>query len=109
MRGLHAPSVAPNHLFPITMTFVAGLGVLLMAGTGLPSAALAQNNPALGIDATGTPLLREDTQPEKPKGRIPQAPVGHRQPRAQDLPPKARNSLVDQIAHVVLMAHVATR
>jgi hypothetical protein len=87
MTGLHTHSVAPNHRTPITMTFVAGLGVLLMAGTGLPSVALAQNNPALGTDARGTPLPSEDTQPAEPQGRIPQAPVGHRQPRPQDLPP----------------------
>ena len=77
MKGLHTHSVAPNHRAPITKTFVAGLGVLLMAGTGLPSVALAQDNPALGTA----------TQPAKPQGRIPQAPVGHRQPRPQDLPP----------------------
>jgi hypothetical protein len=77
MKVRHIHGVAP-------MTFVAGLGVLLMAGTGLPSVALAQNNPALGTDARGN---RQDTQPAEPQGRIPQAPVGHRQPRAQDLPP----------------------
>src|SRR3989442_8729097 len=87
MTGLHTHSVAPNHRTPITMAFVAVLGVLLMAGTGLPSVALAQNNPALGTDARGTPLPSEDTQPAEPQGRIPQAPVGHRQPRPQDLPP----------------------
>ena len=77
MKGLHTHSVAPNHRAPITMTFVAGLGVLLIAGTGVPSVALAQDNPALGTT----------TQPAKPQGGIPQAPVGHRQPRPQDLPP----------------------
>ena len=61
MKGLHTHSVAPNHRAPITMTFVAGLGVLLIAGTGVPSVALAQDNPALGTT----------TQPAKPQGGIP--------------------------------------
>jgi hypothetical protein len=63
-------------------TFVAALAVLLMAGAGL-----AQNNVRPGTDAVGTPLPRLDAPSPGAQGRIPEAPVGHRQPRPQDLPP----------------------
>ena len=64
-------------------TFVAGLPVLLVAGAGL-----AQNNARPpGTDAIGTPPPRLDAPSPGAQGRIPEAPVGHRQPRPQDLPP----------------------
>jgi hypothetical protein len=63
----------------MTMSFVTGLGLLLTAGTGFPSAGLAQSQPSPGTDSRGTAMPRE--------GRTPEAPVGHRQPRPQDLPP----------------------
>ena len=66
----------------IARTLVAALPVLLMAGAGL-----AQNNVSPGTDAVGTPPPRLDAPSPGAQGRIPEAPVGHRQPRPQDLPP----------------------
>ena len=63
-------------------TFAAALPVLLMAGAGL-----AQNNISPGTDAVSTPPPRLDAPSPDEEGRIPEAPVGHRQPRPQDLPP----------------------
>ena len=63
-------------------TFVAALPVLLMAGAGL-----AQNNVRPGTDAGGNSAPRLDAPSPGAQGRIPEAPVGHRQPRPQDLPP----------------------
>jgi hypothetical protein len=87
MQRSHTRSAARNHRARITMTFVAGLGVLLVAGTCFPSAGLAQSQPSLGTDSRGTAKPREGTPLADPQGRIPEAPVGHRQPRPQDLPP----------------------
>ena len=61
--------------------FVTALAAPIMGGTDLASVALAQGNPAPRSD---NPTPRPDTQ-----GRI-QAPVGHRQPRPQDLPSGVR-------------------
>jgi hypothetical protein len=63
-------------------TFVAGLAFLLMSGAGL-----AQNNVRPGTDAGGNSAPRLDAPSPGAQGRIPEAPVGHRQPRPQDLPP----------------------
>ena len=56
--------------------------MLVMAGAGL-----AQSNLRPGTDAGGTPPPRLDAPSPGAQGRIPEAPVGHRQPRPQDLPP----------------------
>ena len=87
MQRSHIRCTARNHRARITMTFVAGLGLLLTAGTGFPSAGLAQSQPSLGTDSRGTTMPREGMPLAQPQGRIPEAPVGHRQPRPQDLPP----------------------
>ena len=87
MQRPHTRSAACNHPARRTMSFVAGIGVLLVAGTGFPSAGLAQSQPSLGTDSRGTAMPREGMPLAQPQGRIPEAPVGHRQPRPQDLPP----------------------
>jgi hypothetical protein len=87
MQRSHTRSAARNHRARINMTFVTGLGLLLTAGTGFPSAGLAQSQPSPGTDSRGTAMPREGTPLADPQGRIPEAPVGHRQPRPQDLPP----------------------
>ena len=87
MQRSHTRSAARNHRARITMTFVAGLGLLLVAATGFPRAGLAQSQPSPGTDSRGTAMPREDMPLAQPQGRIPEAPVGHRQPRPQDLPP----------------------
>ena len=81
MQRARTHSVAPIARIART-TFVAALAVLLMAGAGL-----AQNNVRPGTDAGGTPSPRPDAPSPGAQGRIPEAPVGHRQPRPQDLPP----------------------
>jgi hypothetical protein len=90
MKRPQTHSAAPTRRAPITMTFVTGLGILLMAGTGFPSAGLAQNHPPLGTDSRGTAPPPQGAPLAGPQGRIPEAPVGHRQPRPQDLPPSIR-------------------
>ena len=63
-----------------TFVFVAALVALIMGGTDLSSVALAQGNP--------TP--RSNPAPRlEPQGRA-ESPIGHRQPRPQDLPPGVR-------------------
>ena len=81
---MHRPrtqSVAPIARSAGT-TFIAGLALLLMAGAGL-----AQNNVRPGTDAGGNSAPRLDAPSPGAQGRIPDSPVGHRQPRPQDLPP----------------------
>jgi hypothetical protein len=81
MQRAHTHGIAPIASIART-TFIAALAVLLMAGAGL-----AQNNLRPGTDAGGTPPPRLDAPSPGAQGRIPEAPVGHRQPRPQDLPP----------------------
>jgi hypothetical protein len=81
MQRAHTHGVAPIASIART-TFIAALAVLLMAGAGL-----AQDNLRPGTDAGGTPPPRLDAPSPGAQGRIPEAPVGHRQPRPQDLPP----------------------
>jgi len=81
MQQAHTHGVAPVARFARTI-FLAALPALLMAGAGL-----AQNNISPGTDAVGTPPSRLDAPSSGAQGRIPEAPVGHRQPRPQDLPP----------------------
>jgi hypothetical protein len=87
MQRTHTHSAARNHPARMPMSFVAGIGLLLIAGTGFPSAGLAQSQPSPGTDSRGTAMPREGMPLAQPQGRIPEAPVGHRQPRPQDLPP----------------------
>ena len=76
-------SAMRNHRAPMrTFVFVTALVALTMGGTGPASVALAQSNPTPRPE---TPAPRPDTQ-----GRVPEAPVGHRQPRPQDLPSGVR-------------------
>ena len=81
MQRAHTHGVVPTARTAGT-TFVAGLAFLLMAGAGL-----AQNNVRPGTDAGGNSAPRLDAPSPGAQGRIPEAPVGHRQPRPQDLPP----------------------
>jgi cell division protein FtsN len=62
--------------------FAAALAVLTLSATGLASVASAQSNPTPRPE---TPAPRPDTQ-----GRAPEAPIGHRQPRPQELPPSVQ-------------------
>ena len=78
---------AHNRRKPIQMmTFVARFGALLIAMASLPTVGLAQSNLPPQTDSRGTSSTRPETQPIETQGRM-QAPVGHRQPRVQDLPP----------------------
>jgi hypothetical protein len=79
-----ADSAMRNHRVRIrTFVFITALAVLTTGGAGLASVASAQSNPTPRPE---TPAPRPDTQ-----GRVvPEAPVGHRQPRPQDLPPSVR-------------------
>jgi hypothetical protein len=81
MQRAHTHGGAPIARI-VRTTFVAAVPVLLMASAGL-----AQNNVRPGTDAVGTPPPRLDAPSAGAQGRIPEAPVGHRQPRPQDLPP----------------------
>jgi hypothetical protein len=76
-------SAMRNHHAPMrTFVFVTALAALTLGATGLASVASAQNNPTPRPE---TPAPRPDTQ-----GRALEAPVGHRQPRPEDLPPSVR-------------------
>jgi len=66
---------------------VASLAALVMAGAGVANVALAQNNPPPRSDMPALDGQRTDSQSRM------QAPIGHRQPRPQDLP---SNALRDQ-------------
>ena len=68
------------------MTFVIRFGALLISMPSFPAAGLAQSNLPPQTDSPGTSPTRPNTQPIETQGRM-QAPVGHRQPRVQDLPP----------------------
>jgi hypothetical protein len=79
-----ADSAMRNHDAPMrAFVFVTALAALTLGATGLASVASAQSNPTPRPE---TPAPRPDTQ-----GRPPEAPVGHRQPRPQDLPPSVRS------------------
>ena len=58
---------------------VAVLAVMMT--TGLPIMAVAERNDSRPVDSQAL-----DPQPLESQGRA-QAPIGHRQPRPQDLPP----------------------
>ena len=76
-----------NRRKPIQMmTFVACFGAMLIAMAGFPAVGVAQSNVPPQTDSRGTSPARPDTQPIETQGRM-QAPIGHRQPRVQDLPP----------------------
>jgi hypothetical protein len=61
---------------------VAALAVMITAG--LPSTAVAERNDRRPPDSQAL-----NPQPLDSQGRL-QAPIGHRQPRLQDLPPSLR-------------------
>jgi hypothetical protein len=78
--------LAQNRRKPIRMmTFVARFGALLIAVASFPAAGLAQSDLPSQTDSRGPPT-RPNPQTIETQGRM-QAPVGHRQPRVQDLPP----------------------
>jgi len=68
------------------MAFVTRFAPLLVAMASFPDAGLAQSNLPPQTDSRGTSPTLPNTQPIETQGRM-QAPVGHRQPRVQDLPP----------------------
>ena len=79
--------LAHNNRKPIrAITFVIRFGALLVMGVSFPTVGLAQDNAPPQTDARGTSPTRLDTQQVETRGRM-QAPIGHRQPRVQDLPP----------------------
>jgi hypothetical protein len=65
---------------PGTMRVVAGLATLLLVSTGVSGTAMAQ--------MSSTPPSPSPQTPDQPRDR---APIGHRQPRPQDLPPAVRH------------------
>jgi hypothetical protein len=71
----HNHLVTP-HRRPL-MTLAAGLAALILSGAAFSNAALAQTNPP--------PQMQPKSQAES-DARL-KAPIGHRQPRPQDLPP----------------------
>ena len=87
MERSRTNGLAHNRRKPIQMmTFVTRFGALLIAMASLPTVGLAQSNlPHKPIRAAPR-STRPETQPIETQGRM-QAPVGHRQPRVQDLPP----------------------
>jgi hypothetical protein len=68
------------------MTFATCFGALLIAMGSFATIGLAQTNLLPETDSRGTSPARQDPQPIETQGRM-QAPIGHRQPRVQDLPP----------------------
>jgi hypothetical protein len=73
-----ADSATRKHCVPLrTFVFVIALVALIMGAGDRSSVALAQSSPAPPSDQ---PASRPDMQ-----GRA-EAPIGHRQPRPQDLP-----------------------
>jgi len=68
------------------MTFVTRFVALLIAIASLPAVGLAQSNVPPQTDSRGASPARQGAQPIETEGRM-QAPIGHRQPRVQDLPP----------------------
>jgi hypothetical protein len=73
-----ADSATRKHCVPLrTFVFATALVALIMGAGDRSSVALAQGSPAARSDQ---PAPRPDTQ-----GRA-EAPIGHRQPRPQDLP-----------------------
>ena len=87
MERFRTHRLAHNRRKPTRMmTFVTRFGALLIAMASFPAVGLAQSNLPPQTDSRGTSPTRPDTQPIETQGRM-QAPVGHRQPRVQDLPP----------------------
>jgi hypothetical protein len=68
---------------PRIITWLVALATVGMAGPGLCNVAFAQNDPLAATDPNTPP---NPPPPAATEGRA-QAPVGHRQPRPQDLPP----------------------
>ena len=74
------PRVSLNHASHLrTVTLAAGLATLMLASADLSVKAAAQSN--------SPPLSTPRQSPDQVRDR---APIGHRQPRPQDLPPGVR-------------------
>jgi hypothetical protein len=71
------------HPAPRITTWLVALAIMAMAGPGFGGVALAQNAPPPASNPSNQP---NPVPPAATEGRA-QAPVGHRQPRPQDLPP----------------------
>jgi hypothetical protein len=74
------------HPAPRIITWLAALATVAMAGPGFCGVALAQDAPPPASNPSNQP---NPVPPGATEGRA-QAPVGHRQPRPQDLPPSVR-------------------
>ena len=77
------PICAPGRTRVPALALVA-CAALSWVAPGLPSAVLAQST----LNSPGT--LPLPPGPQAPSAGIPEAPVGHRQPRPSDLPPNVR-------------------
>ena len=77
------PICAPGRTRAHALALVA-CAALSWVAPGLPSAVLAQST----LNSPGTLPLSPGAQP--PSAGVPEAPVGHRQPRPSDLPANVR-------------------
>jgi hypothetical protein len=77
------------------LVFAIGIAALIACGTSFATVAAAQSAPGA-----------QDTLMSSPAFSIPQAPVGHRQPRPSDLPPSVQREEQGMFAGV---AHAARR
>jgi hypothetical protein len=64
----------------------------LLAGVVVGSAAVAQNNPNQPSPPAGGSAQTTGQADNNPGQAIREAPVGHRQPRAKDLPPGVQDN-----------------
>ena len=74
--------------------WIAAVAAVMTANTAIASGALAQNAPLPPAAQSSPPPPTAQGTPPPPAatdGRA-QAPVGHRQPRPQDLPPELRDN-----------------
>ena len=78
------PICAPGRTRARAMGLIACVALSWIIAPALPSAGLAQST----LNSPGT--LPPSSGPQAPAGGIPEAPVGHRQPRPSDLPANVR-------------------
>ena len=78
------PICAPGRTRAHALALVACAALSWIIAPALPSAGLAQST----LNSPGT--LPPSSGPQAPAGGIPEAPVGHRQPRPSDLPANVR-------------------
>jgi hypothetical protein len=90
MLRTHSHPAVRTHRATIKLALVTGLAMLLLAGTVVRSAVFAQQNPSPRTDSPGATESPQGMPLAEPQGRVPEAPVGHRQPRPQDLPPSVQ-------------------